>query len=270
MNNILFKNNNPFVKISKEITNELYQDPRLIITLAYLFKRKGLDDTILMSINHLVKDCGLKPIRNADGNLELFKKTIFNLIEMNIITFVDEDINQQAHQQQTKLYNSIKPTDIIELKFINSEYFSNIKNNFTILEYSTINKLKEYCMSPITSAKTNLVTLINVYMFIKIHIFFSKDKEYNYCGLSINTISKKLNLATKTVVKIIKILEDLEVLYVYRFLNYQDDDNGENNKCAKNKVTSKKGFPTKRFNNLYSIEKYSKDVIEKDTGFKIV
>ena len=206
-----------FIKINKSFLLNLKEYPKLLLLLSNLFILQNGFDTILSNINTITELCGYKPNTSTNGACDNFKQLISVLLNNKILTKVN---NEFLKTSITNDFNKISNNDLFNLKFINPNQFINIKSNFVSLEYSTINKIVKYTI--ITNKNTNSVNssnLVNIYTVIKYYIFNSDSNTNNlkYTKTSVEEFSAILGISENTIVKNIKILEELELIYVYRF-----------------------------------------------------
>ena len=101
------------------------------------------------------------------------------------------------------------------------------------------------------SLEKNNSNLLNIYAIIKSRIYNGKNM-LSYCQLSIKSMSNLLDISPNTILKTISILENLNLIYVYRFENY-----------------IKQNGQISKYNNAYSIIKYEEDIIKKEILDKI-
>jgi hypothetical protein len=217
-----------YITITPSIFKLIKNYPKIILVLMYCYISADKKNNITTNFDWIVKSCSYVPNRNKDGTCDQFKQTLTFLLENKVVSLTEYNLfsnfseinNGQLFQMCFKESNDL----------INNYYFS-LKlyiNEFDkIINYSNNNN-------------SNSSHLLNILCYIKSFIF--ESNKINYCSLSIEHLSKNLNLSKNTILKNISILEHLQLLYVYN-------------------LTSLKSGKIK---NIYALENYSYENIKSD------
>jgi hypothetical protein len=232
-----------FIKINKTLLLNLKEQPKLLLLICILFILENKENKIFSTINNITEHCGYKPTRISNGISEEIKLLICNLINNNSLITVDQNIYKTSIQND---FSKIKNSELFCIKFSEENDFFNIKTNFIIIDFEVIKNIIKYPIITKNTSSINTANLFNVYSIIKSYIFEHPNR-LNYCNPTTKTIAEILELSENTIVKNIKILEYLELLYIYRFDKY----NTTNGKI-------------KKMNNAYSTTKYKFEDVKND------
>ena len=153
-----------FVKIPNDYFNMLQYDEKLFITIASLSKYKTIYNTMNVTLKDIITDNAITPVKGKGRNIEHFKISLFNLMNLKIIMFYDKTlqniVEQQYYLEMTKqlknsettenferLFNSITLNTPLSLRFNEMTLKTLTGTNFTILEYNILNIFKHSHLS---------------------------------------------------------------------------------------------------------------------------
>ena len=216
-----------FIKIPCEYFEYLQYDDKLLLTLSSLFKRKTLYNVVVITLKDIITENGYVPAKGKNRNIEQFKLSLFNLMQLHIIEFYSNELQQVVERQDalnrerqeeykelpeyTKLLESITLNTKLALKFNDEKFNEMTRSNFTMLDFNAINVFYNICEK---NKKVKITNLINVYIIIKKYIDSNKNISDNEWNVSISLLCKKLKISRKTVCDIIKVLKENKVLAV--------------------------------------------------------
>lgn len=219
-----------FVKIPCEFFKYLQQDDKLLLTLSGLLKRKTIYNTVTVCLKDIILENYYTLAKGTNRSIEQFKKSLFNLITLELIEFCSSKLQNIIHKQiefelENKnknvlytpeyeiLFNSVTANTIIAFKFNEEKLKILTSNNFTMLDFNTLHIFKNICEK---TSSVKMANLVNIYILIKKHIEANKQFSNGEWNISIDTLSKNLNLSKPTIINTIKILEDNQILFVSR------------------------------------------------------
>ena len=90
-----------FIKIPCEYFEYLQYDDKLLLTLSSLFKRKTLYNVVVVTLKDIITENGYVPAKGKNRNIEQFKLSLFNLMQLHIIEFYSNELQQIVERQDT-------------------------------------------------------------------------------------------------------------------------------------------------------------------------
>lgn len=194
--------------------------------LAYLRVRCGLDDIIGFTVSDLVGWCGGKPDRRMDGSNEKYLGILDKLADRGYLTYLDK-------RSRSKY---------MRFKFNSNYYSEECSNNYSSVYLDEIEKIMQYKKKNEKGTSVTNVRIFLVFAYLRYRIRRRpnelKPEERTLDGIKerklrypeaydgyINDIADEIGLSTKTVSKIIDILEeDLKLIVTDRAFRVRNED----------------------------------------------
>lgn len=187
-----------------------------LLIYGYLFMNRTMRDEVKLSLEELIIGCGYSPHKGKNNINDQFRQELYTMYEDN----------RSGH------FHLSTQVDILTIGII--ERFT-IDLSDIILDYDKFTKVEFNDYDKIVLSKyQHKDKMLLVYLYIKSHIFERRkdsngnetesieDVQEGY-ALSYEQIAKDTGISKSTVIKIIKLLEDLEMLHCYTTGGYKDD-----------------------------------------------
>lgn len=217
-----------FIKIPCEFFTYLQWDDKLFLTLLSLLKRKTIYNTTILCLKDIITENNYIPAKGKNRSIEQFKDSLFNLFTLGLIEFCSSKLQQIIEEQKEfeiqnkkskvqytseyeNLRNSITANTVLALRFNENQLEILTSKNFTKLEFNVFFTLKKFCSQ---NSSVKMANLINTYIVIKKYIEANNQFSKQPWNISIERLSQTLNLSNKTIINIIKVLEDNKILFV--------------------------------------------------------
>lgn len=196
-----------FVKYKKiDIYNNNFKKQLLI--LWYLYSKESRDGTINISIKDIINNLKFSYSTCKNGTGNIFKESLQDLINKKYI-YTDNDLND------------IKPTSNITFYFTkqDNEYLCfNALSDYVILDNVEMNKIFYYYNN--NKVNTTMDNILYVYLLIKSFMNMTEQIP-TFCFPSIQKLEQYSDFHHTTLIKIIDILQKMNLLYVYDLGKYQ-------------------------------------------------
>lgn len=171
----------------------LLGDGKILLVAMFLYKNLTNSNTVSLTINNLVEECGYRPDSHKGKNNDQFKEMLSILIKNEYVSS-SFDISL------------IKPTEFFQVR-INKDALFDTPSNFVMLEETEFNR--------IIHSKSNIdkASLLLGFLSIKKYINMSPNAT-KLCAPSINTLRSDFNVGSNATVRnIIDELENLCLIY---------------------------------------------------------
>lgn len=199
------KSKDLFIKIDKDFYTKL--SSKEILILLYLYNKCLVLDNFSFTLKDLITYYGYKPNSRKNQINQLFVEAINKLVEKNIIYLNSEsikNINQLIIGEFKKDSNGFIYFDKLE-QYIQC-YSSEIQK---------LSSARLLNINTCTFEKT-----LQVYLYLK--KFLYKVNSFKYSYPSLNRMSKDLNISKPTILKALKDLENLKMIYIKNIGSYID------------------------------------------------
>lgn len=196
-----------YIKFKKsDIYNQNFKKQLLI--LWYLYSKESRDGTINFSIKEIITDLKFSYSTCPNGTGIIFKDSIQDLINKKYI-YTHDDID------------NIKPNTILTFFFnkTNNVYECfNVSTDYVIFNNLEMNKIFDYYETH--KVKTTVDNIFYIYILIKSFMNMT-DQVPSFCFPSIKKLEQFSGFNHTTILKMINILQDMQLLYVYDLGNYR-------------------------------------------------
>lgn len=216
---------NIYIPLSVILDNEM--DTKRVAIFSYLKIRCGLDNIINFTIPNMVEWCGGKPDRRINGTNDKFMNVIDDLSDRGYLTYLTERSR----------------SSFMQCKF-DTDYYGEELDKYAVVYLDEIEKIMNYKKEKSKDGSLNNTTILLVFAYLRNKIFRRPNElkpEERYpdkieerkkrCpeayGSTVNDIAKEIDISSKTLSRIIDILEyDLELIVTdrpYRIKNEDDE-----------------------------------------------
>lgn len=215
-----------YIYIPLSVILDTEMDARRVGVFSYLRIHCGLNNIINYTVPDIVEWCGAKPDRYTNGSND---KTLFTIDYLN-----DEGYLTYLTKRSKSSY--------IKCEFNTEYYFEECSKGFAVLYLDEIEKIMNYKRENIKDSTLNNTTILLVFTYLRNKIkrrpnelkpeerFSDKVKERrerlpDAFDTNINDIAAELNVSSKTVSKIVDILEyDLSLIITDRAYRIKNED----------------------------------------------
>lgn len=216
-----------YIYVPLSIITNTKLDIKRVGIFSYLRIRCGLDDVIGFTIPNIVEWCAMKP-DNKNGRVnDKFLSVIDDLNNINFLTYLTEK----------------SKSTFIQCKFNSQHYFDDCSNGYAVLYLDEIDKIMNYQKKNSRDSTITNTTILLVFSYFRNKIIRrpnelkpeerSPDKikerrermpeAYNS---NINDIAAEMGISSKTLSKIIDILEyDLNLIVTDRAYRVKNENN---------------------------------------------
>ena len=202
-------------------------DIKRIGILSYLRIHCGLNDVIGFTIPDMVEWCGMKPNKRADKSNDKFLSTMNLLNDKGYLTYLTDT----------------SKSSFMKCKFNSAYYYDDCSNGFSIVYLDEVEKIISYKKDNSKDNVLNNSTILLVFAYLRNRIQRRpnelKPEERSSDGIkkrrerlpeaydgNINDIAAEIGISSKTLSKIIDILEyDLELIVTDRPYRVKNKDN---------------------------------------------
>ena len=213
-----------YVPLSVIANTEL--DARRIGVFSYLRVHCGLNDIINFTISDIVEWCGGKPDRRTNGSNDKVLSIIDALNDGGYLTYLTEKSR----------------SSYMKCKFNTNYYYEECSNGFSVVYLDELEKIMSYKRENIKDSTLNNMSILLVFAYLRNKIKRRpnelKPEERYPEGIkkrkerlpdafdgNINDIAAEINISSKTISKIIDILEyDLSLIVTDRAYRVQNED----------------------------------------------
>ena len=215
-----------YIYIPLSVILDTEMDARRVGVFSYLRIHCGLNNIINYTVPDIVEWCGAKPDRYTNGSND---KTLFTIDYLN-----DEGYLTYLTKRSKSSY--------MKCEFNMEYYFEECSKGFAVLYLDEIEKIMDYKRENIKDSTLNNTTILLVFAYLRNKIkrrpnelkpeerFSDKVKERrerlpDAFDTNINDIAAELNVSSKTVSKIVDILEyDLSLVITDRAYRIKNED----------------------------------------------
>ena len=215
-----------YIYIPLSVILDTEMDARRVGVFSYLRIHCGLNNIINYTVPDIVEWCGAKPDRYTNGSND---KTLFTIDYLN-----DEGYLTYLTKRSKSSY--------MKCEFNMEYYFEECSKGFAVLYLDEIEKIMDYKRENIKDSTLNNTTILLVFAYLRNKIkrrpnelkpeerFSDKVKERrerlpDTFDTNINDIAAELNVSSKTVSKIVDILEyDLSLVITDRAYRIKNED----------------------------------------------
>lgn len=198
-----------FIKLKKQdVYNKNFK--KEILILWYLFTREGKDGNVFCSLKDIIEDTGFQLSRTKNGINDIFKYSLENLQKIEYIS-INSDLNSSKINTKLK-FNFIKNNNQ------NYKCFD-LNSDFIILNNVEMNSIFNYFLNN-DKEKNNIDNVVKVFLIIKSFMNINGQND-SFCFPSIQKIECYSGLSKPTILKIINILKNINLLYTYDLGKYK-------------------------------------------------
>ena len=197
-----------FIKFKKtDIYNPNFKKQLLI--LWYLYVKESRDGTINCSIKDIITYMKFSFSTCKNGTNNIFKESIQDLINKKYI-YTNNDLNIAKPNSTLTFYFS---------KNVNNEYICfNSSSDFVMLNDMEMNKILNYYDN--YTINTTLDNIVYIYLLIKSFMNITEQSPA-FCFPSIKKLETYSGFHHSTIIKIIEILQNMYLLYIYDLGKYK-------------------------------------------------
>lgn len=217
-----------YISIPLSIIVDKELDAKRIGIFSYLRIHSGLNDIIGFTIPDMVEWCGGKPDRRLNGANNKFLSVVDDLNEKGYLTYLNEKSR----------------SSYMKCKFNMNHYYKECSNGYAVLYLDEIEKIMQYQRENTKDGSLTNTSMLLVFAYFRNKIRRRpnelKPEERSLNGIkerkerypeayecNINDIAEEIGISSKTLVKIIDILEqDLKLIVTdkaYRVKNENGD-----------------------------------------------
>lgn len=218
--------NSKYIYIPLSIITDTALDIRRIGVFSYLRIHCGLNNTINYTVPDVVEWCGGKPDRRTNGSNDKVLSVIDALNDMGYLTYLTEKSR----------------SSYMKCKFDMDYYYNECSDGFAVVYLDELKKIMGYKRENIKDSTLNNMSILLVFAYLRNKIRRRpnelKPEERSSDGIrerrkrlpdafdsNINTIAAELNISSKTLSKIIDILEyDLSLIVTDRAFRIKNED----------------------------------------------
>ena len=216
-----------YIYIPMSVITDTSMDTRRVGVLSYLKAHCGLNNIVGFTIPDIVEWCGGKPDRRANGTNDKVLSTIDILSDRGYLTYLTET----------------SKSSYIKCKFDTAYYGNECSDGYAAIYLDELEKIMTYQKENSNDRVLNNTTILLVFSYFRNKIRRRpnelKPEERTSDGIkdrreripdayddNINNISDDLGISSKTVSKIIDILEyELELIVTDRAYRVKNEDN---------------------------------------------
>lgn len=215
-----------YIYIPLSIITDTALDIRRIGVFSYLRIHCGLNNTINYTVPDVVEWCGGKPDRRTNGSNNKILSVIDALSDMGYLTYLTEKSR----------------SSYMKCKFDMDYYYNECSDGFAVVYLDELEKIMGYKRENIKDSTLSNMSILLVFAYLRNKIRRRpnelKPEERSSDGIierrkrlpdafdsNINTIAAELNISSKTISKIIDILEyDLSLIVTDRAFRIKNED----------------------------------------------
>jgi hypothetical protein len=201
-----------YLMIPKDVMYDLELGKNRVILFSFFATKRSLDDSVGFCIDDLVTWCGYK-INHHKGKInEKFQELIWQLSEKKYINVISININN--------IHSSV---DINHDKF-------DIPNNFALVYFDEIDKIKSYSANSSDRSKANAAILLLVLSYIRVNMLRRQEKYFSnpfdkpeFCYRMYKDIETDIGLSSRYISKAVSILSDIGLITTHTLPRYKDE-----------------------------------------------
>lgn len=217
-----------YIYIPLSIITDVELDIRRIAALSYLRIHCGLNNVVNFTIPDVVEWCGGKPDRRPNGSNDKLLSTFDSFNDRGYLTYLTEK----------------SKSSYMKCKFDMSNYYESCSDGYAVIYLDELEKIMNYKKENLKDGTLNNTAILLVFAYLRnkiwrrpnelspeerTHSGIKKRRERlpDAYGSNIHDIANELNISSKTISKIIDILEqELELIVTdraYRVKNEKDE-----------------------------------------------
>ena len=218
--------NSKYIYIPLSVIMDTKLDIRRVGVFSYLRIHCGLNNTINYTVPDVVEWCGGKPDRRANGTNDKVLSTIDALTDMGYLIYLTEKSR----------------SSYMKCKFDMDYYYNECSDGFAVIYLDELEKIMGYKRENIKDGTLNSMSILLVFAYLRNKIRRRpnelKPEERNSDGIkkrrerlpdafdsNINDIAAELDISSKTISKIIDILEyELSLIVTDRAYRIKNED----------------------------------------------
>lgn len=216
-----------YIYIPMSVITDTKLDIRRVAVLSYLRIHCGLNNVINFTIPDIVEWCGGKPDRTANGSNSKLLSTMDSLNDGGYLTYLTEK----------------SKSSYMKCRFENAHHYNECSNGYAALYLDEIEKIMNYKKENAKDSTLNSTTILLVFSYLRNKIRrrpnelkpeertpdgIKKRRERipDAYGSNIIDIANELGISSKTLSKIIDILEyELELIVTDRSYRVRNENN---------------------------------------------
>ena len=225
---LLEESQSKYIYVPLSVITDTELDIRRVGIFSYLRIHCGLNNVIGFTVPDIVEWCGGKPDRRANGSNDKALSTLDTLVDRGYLTYLTEKSR----------------SSYIKCEFNTSHYYEDCSNGYAAIYLDELEKIMNYKKENLKDNTLNNTTILLVFAYLRNKIRrrpnelmpeertsngIKKRKERlpDAYGSNINDIANELGISSKTISKIIDILEyEMELIITdraYRIKNENDE-----------------------------------------------
>ena len=225
---LLEESQSKYIFIPLSIITDTELDTRRVGIFSYFRMRYGLDNVIGFTVPDIVEWCGGKSDRRVNGSNDKALSTIDSLSDRGYLTYLTEKSR----------------SSYMKCKFNTKYYIDECSNGYAAVYLDELEKIMSYKKENLKDGTLNNTTILLVFSYLRNKIFRRpnelKPEERTFEGMkerrkripdafeeNINNIANEIGISSKTLSKIIDILEyELKLIVTdraYRVKNENDE-----------------------------------------------
>ena len=217
-----------YIYVPLSVIADTKMDIRRVEAFSYLRVHCGLDNVINFTIPDMVEWCGGKPDRTTNGSNSKILSTLDSFRDEGYLTYLTE--------QSRSSY--------MKCKFDTEKYYESCSNGYAVIYLDEIDKIMNYKKENLKDSSLNNTTILLVFAYLRNKIRRRpnelapeertsdgirkrKERLSDAYWSNVNDMANELNISSKTLSKIIDILElELKLIVTdraYRVKNENDE-----------------------------------------------
>ena len=216
-----------YIYVPLSVITDTELDIRRVGIFSYLRVHCGLNNTVGFTISDMVEWCGGKSDRRTNGTNDKVLSTLDTLSKGGYLTYLTEKSR----------------SSYIKCKFDISHYYEACSNGYAVIYLDELEKIMSYQKENLKDSTLNNTTILLVFTYLRNKIrrrpneLMPEERTHNgikkrrerlpdaYSG-NINDTANELGISSKTVSKIIDILEyELELIVTDRAYRVKNENN---------------------------------------------
>lgn len=217
-----------YIYVPLSVIADTKMDIRRVAAFSYLRVHCGLNNVINFTIPDMVEWCGGKPDRTTNGSNSKILSTLDSFRDEGYLTYLTE--------QSRSSY--------MKCKFDTAKYYESCSNGYAVIYLDEIDKIMNYKKENLKDSSLNNTTILLVFAYLRNKIRRRtnelapeertsdgirkrKERLSDAYWSNVNDMANELNISSKTLSKIIDILElELKLIVTdraYRVKNENDE-----------------------------------------------
>jgi hypothetical protein len=216
-----------YIYVPMSVITDTELDIKRVGIFSYLRIHSGLNNMIGFTIPDMVEWCGGKPDRRTNGANDKTLLTLDSLMNRGYLTYITEK----------------SKSTYMKCRFNTGHYYEECSNGYAVVYLDELEKIMSYQKENLKDGTLNNTTILLVFSYIRNKIRRRpnelspeertpdgvkkrKEKLPDAYGDNINNMANELGVSSKTLSKIIDILEEeLKLIVTDRAYRIKNDDN---------------------------------------------